>query len=606
MHKFNLKLIIVNLLFASLTILGSAPYGYSADGSSQSESYLDRPHISTVKAQKHELGRNWRDMKTAHLSFVAFLLERYATEDLYFLARDSELLYDTAFLMTNENERARLHLLNVSRGNMKDSHLKDYLSQEGISEETLIQGKKIVFVDTGFAGTIPHNISQNFSAAAISHIKTHLIVSSNKDHPSSRTFLIHINPTANDVNPSSLHGTIINYEHMPRFTYRSDKFELRNKWIPVTVALTNDGTTNKSSALQYMEDIKGTASYDQVKKDFNYLRKYYREAITIFDSENISKEKKLDLLKSYAASQAGKSLILDLIDSTKNTNIETFLSRSDFGWAEPELKKSRPNKIELAKKFPQWKKFLEDPVTEVPLLFKNKDYQTLGSLLDVEDAEILMIIFKNIDALSDKKIKMSFLKKIIQVEDDYETIKILIKNMINNKANEVSDNKELLMDILEKHNGANDRAIFGTALFDEPNSVLYKELFPLFLENQKDLGLDAFALNIFKHPHSIAFKPYLSDLFKGATILGKPFITLGMYRAPHFVEFMDFLRYVIENGIVNESESIIDQVFAQDYIKNDKNYSVYLNALKIKSRTERIKFFDKNLNHPSCELIFAN
>src|SRR6185312_15854150 len=118
----------------------------------------------------------------------------------------------------------KVHLLNVSRANMSDPHLKAYLAQNGISKETLVGNKKVLFVDTGFSGTIPKTIVSLFPGQE-SHLQTHLMCSSNPSHPSTRTFLTALNSAAPDVDPGSMHGTIISYQHMPRYTDRSTRYE---------------------------------------------------------------------------------------------------------------------------------------------------------------------------------------------------------------------------------------------------------------------------------------------------------------------------------------------------------------------------------------------
>lgn len=86
------------------------------------ESYLNRPDILTLKSQKHETGliHGWEELKRAHLEAIVMLFEMYPQHDIYFLARDSELLYDSAKIVfkDNPNQLKRIHLLNISRANM--------------------------------------------------------------------------------------------------------------------------------------------------------------------------------------------------------------------------------------------------------------------------------------------------------------------------------------------------------------------------------------------------------------------------------------------------------------------------------------------------------
>ena len=58
---------------------------------------------------------------------------------------------------------------------MRADHVLDYLEQEGISQRTLQAGKKVVFVDTGFSGTIPRTISEQFPLELRGQLVTHLM-----------------------------------------------------------------------------------------------------------------------------------------------------------------------------------------------------------------------------------------------------------------------------------------------------------------------------------------------------------------------------------------------------------------------------------------------
>jgi hypothetical protein len=131
------------------------------------ESYATRPDILSLTPQAHpELGGDWQKLKRGHLEAVAQMVGLYPERELYFLARDSELLYDLARYYFKDDPKAlkRIHLLNVSRLNMRAEHVREYLQQEGISEAALRGGRQVVFIDTGFSGTIPRVLSEYFPA----------------------------------------------------------------------------------------------------------------------------------------------------------------------------------------------------------------------------------------------------------------------------------------------------------------------------------------------------------------------------------------------------------------------------------------------------------
>ncbi len=111
------------------------------------ESYLNRPDILEVPSHEQSLDLSEQKLKAAHFSFIAQLLETYPAEThLYFLARDSEYLYDVARLVTaGTSDAARIHLINVSRANMRDPNLKSYLKDNGISEGNTRPGSESSF-----------------------------------------------------------------------------------------------------------------------------------------------------------------------------------------------------------------------------------------------------------------------------------------------------------------------------------------------------------------------------------------------------------------------------------------------------------------------------
>jgi hypothetical protein len=237
-HFDSLKLIAISYAQAQEEI----PSGW--------ESYRSRPDILAVQAKAIATpDKNWESLKAAHFSFVAELMELYpADTHIYFLARDSEHLYDVARLVSEGTPDAgRIHLLNISRANMRDPNLTSYLNEFGISEQSLKAGRKVLFIDTGFAGTIPRVIAEIFSNEVRKQLKTHLVVSSNPAHPSSRAFLVHMNPSVNEQSPSSMHGSIISYEHMARYTDRSSKYVLsKGFYHPISpIGGSSDGSVSK-------------------------------------------------------------------------------------------------------------------------------------------------------------------------------------------------------------------------------------------------------------------------------------------------------------------------------------------------------------------------
>lgn len=307
-------------------------------------------------------------MKPAHIEAVAEILEMYPTHEIYFLARDAELLYDLAILATHdEPEKAkRIHLLNISRANMRATQVKDYLEQEGISESELKSGKQVLFVDTGFSGTIPSVISEHFPEDLENHLKTHLICSSDPKHPSTRTFLQHLNPAAVDSDPAGFHGTIVSYEYLPRYTDRSDRFEKRKQWEPMScVDKQTDGSVSKSMAQAYMEDLRSYAESTKGQALMKKQRARWHGLTTLLKKDSSTEDLK-SALKTLLADKDphSEAIVRDFIEILQRNHWDGFkhlaLSPENLGL---KVVKSgnQGNRLKLIAKYPQWKSTLEDP-----------------------------------------------------------------------------------------------------------------------------------------------------------------------------------------------------------------------------------------------------
>ena len=441
-HKIVHLLVTLLALFANFSF-HDATIGYTQAQAQSSgfESYSQRPDVLKIKAQNHKLGVDWNDLKASHFSFVAQLLAIYPKDvDLYFLARDSELLYDTARLATqNTPDAQRIHLLNISRANMNDPLVVNYLAQNGISEASLAKGKKVLFVDTGFSGTIPRVISTYFPAQYHAQLKTHLIVSSNLAHPSSRSFLYYLNPMILNLAPAEMHGTIVNYEHMPRYTDRSHEFQSISGKIEAISSTTNstDGSVSKPQSLQYMQDIKAEWQRPSVQQRFQIELDHNKRLLKWMTDGTQASAEQLNQLFVDESEDAKRSriLVFDILDAQKNLNLQ--------------FKTPIPKIIELAKladsdksgyskknfiieNQPELAPILQDPETQIPKLLKQKQWKTLGILIDANvDKEINQIL---IDVLFEKPATgfVRTLQSTIIEKDNYDLNQYIIEHVLNN------------------------------------------------------------------------------------------------------------------------------------------------------------------------------
>src|SRR5690606_9223792 len=117
----------------------------------------------------------WSSYRTGILRFLASL-EFYPKDYVfYFLGRDGEPLYDMARVF-HRNDRgmlSRLRMINVSRPSKMDTHLWDYLAQEGISAAEAAKGRRFLLVDTGMRGTVSDRILETAPSELKDKILSH-------------------------------------------------------------------------------------------------------------------------------------------------------------------------------------------------------------------------------------------------------------------------------------------------------------------------------------------------------------------------------------------------------------------------------------------------
>jgi hypothetical protein len=190
--NIHYALLVLHILLVSCTLNNGLK---SRSISSINKEAVARPHISTIVAKDHSLGDDWDKFKRGQVDAAIQFVEIYHDRNLYFLARDAEYLYDTVSLLYKDDPSVldRIKLINVSRTNMNDPNLKKYLAQEGISEETLKLGKRFVFIDSGFHGTIVDVIKSKFPKNFHRQLHGHFLASANFNYPSTRVFLQHLN-----------------------------------------------------------------------------------------------------------------------------------------------------------------------------------------------------------------------------------------------------------------------------------------------------------------------------------------------------------------------------------------------------------------------------
>jgi hypothetical protein len=523
--KRTTGLFTVQLLVICFTVFAAAAENIPAGW----ESYLARPDVLQVPAKAQDMGQAWVPLKAAHFSFIAELLSLYSSDtDLYFLARDSEHLYDVARLVTAGTPEAKhIHLLNVSRGNMRDPNLKAYLKENGISEESASAGRKVVFVDTGFAGTISRVVGEAFSSEVREKFKTHLIVSETSKHPSSRIFLVHLNPAANEKYPAAMHGSIVTYEHMPRYTDRSTQYVLsEGHYHPISPTVhAMDGEVSKEKSLLFMQDLKAEWQKPETKARYLAERAQFDEIKNVLSNpdQNTKQEVKAELekLKDTAEGRLFEAQVRDFLEARSNAGIASHVMLEELGLEARFLTDQALKKNDLVKKFPEWAAVLDKPKVEIPKLFQEKNWQMIGNLMDLN----------------------------VGSEFNY----LLIQSLYNEAATGVKKDLQILM--IEK---ADPVTLTQIAMsFDKPYAKDMKDLIKLVMEKGGPRKIFLLASGTFA-------KPFATDM-------------------------MDLMKFGIEKGDADALKQFEKYVFTQPHTQ-EAEYQFLRDALKIADPEQRKSF----------------
>lgn len=297
--------------------------------------YTAGPDILTMTPQEHFSGKLWEKSKRGQLRTLAMLIEMYPDYDIYFLDRDARLLGQTGLVISQINQdealKNRIHFLNVSRENLKDKLLPDYLKQEGISEDTLRQGKKILFVDTGFVGSIPMHIMQLFPKHE-DQFRAHMIVAAPNDReyrspfPSTRVFGTEFfeRYPEQDILESNL-DVVHPYAKLPKSDRRSEFYfkSPEGKILPTSKVDSrdyNDGEISAEKTRQLEEDLQHFMRESNQQLLLDNLRGQWKTARELWqrgDKASLIKE-----LKQWVGANKpqGLAMALDFIEMN-HTNV---------------------------------------------------------------------------------------------------------------------------------------------------------------------------------------------------------------------------------------------------------------------------------------------
>jgi hypothetical protein len=476
------------------------------------ESYLGRPDIFSISPQAHEFDSNWEAVKAAHFSFVAELLALYPDTDLYFLARDSEYLYDVAKLVTAGTPAAkRIHLLNVSRLNLGDPHLKEYLNENGLSEDTLMAERRALLVDTGYIGNIPRAIGAKFSPQASNRLKTHLIVSANPAHPSSRAFLVHLNPSINAIDPATMEEALQDFEHMAHSFDRSTQFIYsEGRWHPVSPKVDpfrqSADKVSAPQSLKYMADLKNEwlkpETQARVQKEMaqvKWIDHLLREGSEYAKSKirgglESRHQKDLEEVRLFEAH------VRDILGAQGNTGLKYHLGLEDVGLevVKPIERFGMDRRHHLVNMHPEWAKIIQRPKEEVPKLFQAQDWQTIRALFDANlDEDVNVALLKNLFDAPAQGIKREMQLNIFATANR-RTWETLVGYLYRHPR--LSEMSFLLKLMIEKGD-AEELGLVST-IFSRPETKDMRDLLKLLIERTPGIHLPILDYYVFDEPHT--------------------------------------------------------------------------------------------------------
>lgn len=575
----------------------SLPSGY--------ESYDSRPDILKLQAKAHSgLGSDWSNLKRGHLEAVAMLLEMYPTQEIYFLARDSEILYDFARWVARDDAALskRIHLLNISRANMRAEHVQDYLAQEGITSETLKSGKQVLFVDTGFSGTIPRVISEYYPAELRSQLKTHLMSSSNPAHPSTRVFLTAINPAAPDLHPGSMHGSIVSYEHMPRYTDRSDRFaRINGRWQPLSKTQgASDGSVSREKAQAAMEDLLAYANQKEAQTLLNERRAQWKKIRNIAMGEqdkasNLLTQELKSLLDAHPKDLFIEAMVRDTVEilasnhggqgvnvSVEALGLKPILSGSH----------SQSNKNALITKYPEWAPILENPETEIKKLIQLEDFGKLGAIVDaIHDTEFITLLCKTLGSQSPTPGAKNLVKVLIEKGDNVARENLI--TYVFSTPHSVKMKEELSL-LIEKGD-SNIWQRLALDVFPKPYVADLKDQLRLLIEKSDKDCFGYLAQRLFNNPFPAEIKDELKLMIEKGNYTAHLFLLSNVFSQPHTSEMKDLLRLLIENIDPSSLQLIKIKVLTKPHWANHPELPTWKEACDILDPSKRREFLETKL-----------
>src|SRR6185437_3726928 len=241
----------------------------------------------------------------------------------------------------------------------------------------------------------------------------------------SRVFLTSINPATSLLDPGSLHGSIVSYEHIPRYTNRSSRFaRIRGRWEPMssTQAESDDGSVSKSEAKAYMQDLVSYGSRPKNQALFAKRRALWRKLHGLLKDPSQGAQNTRRTLKKILTEGKGdpyvEAAVRDFLEFRSIRMADSpVLKPEDLGLAQAAANITS-GKFQLIQQFPQWQDVLEDPEKGIAKLIKKGEFGTLGAILDsIDDTEIRMLAARELGRRQTTPALKNFVSMLIEKGD---------------------------------------------------------------------------------------------------------------------------------------------------------------------------------------------
>ncbi len=310
---------------------------------------------------------------------------------------------------------------------MYDANLINYLAQEGISESSLRDGKKVLLVDTGFKGSVAQVVRENFPADLRKNIHGHLLFSNNPSFPFSTIFQQSLSQHR-EIFSFEGHEFTTFLESLPRYTDKSTEFHLLNgRWTPMSSTelprLDEKTPVDREKAQMYRESLVHYVEIPEAQRLFTERRATYRKLISLRNKPDELKAELIALLNKNSpikfnedlsallqqserrnvSTRYFKALVRDFLMSQRINGANLLLpSEDELGIGD--LSDGPFSKSDILKQYPQWEHLIESPDTTIPILLEKGDFITLINAVNaLENVKFLQSIVDSLEKIEDPK-----------------------------------------------------------------------------------------------------------------------------------------------------------------------------------------------------------